>query len=90
MVSDSGFATSLRTGHVTAVLPYFGLVDWTSSVLDAQALEWATEHQPVGPAWRLPLFKPNDTRRCSTCPGQVLWEACQYAAWARYWNTSRR
>lgn len=82
-------ASELTTRNVTAMLPYYGAVSWTHSVLDAKAAEWERAHRPVGGWWQVPLFKDNDTRRCSECPGTVFWSNCEFALWARFWRVTQ-
>lgn len=77
--------------ETTAYLPFYGAVNWAGPQLDQQAQQWLTEHQPMGSPWRLPVFRPQDTRVCSGCrQSAVLWEQCPYALWGRVWQATRR
>lgn len=76
------------TPEITAVLPFHGPVDWPASAVDSKAKEWLGQHRPTKSASWLSIVTRDDTRRCAGCPN-ALWQSCQYALWARFWQATR-
>jgi hypothetical protein len=66
----------------TGFVPGHGPVTWDAAALDHQARAWLDVHRPESAGW-LSIVTRDDTRQCTGCKKGVLWQACQYALWAR-------